>query len=405
MTTPASPNSISFTQIVNEFGSLKTNSNQTGTDIGAYRVYQNVDGISYRLDEGVPFIGQISFDDLRNKSLNVVVDVNGGTRVWGRDPWNNNDVTVIGGGTGKKEGGSRIIIHVKGTVQSEQGTHPIGNSGSGNRWSAALRTGTWSNIVSLDVIVGPGNNNGYIRGGGGNGGAGGTSDGETNNSEQEKADGLPGCHGTSALGLGHNIRNLVVNSNSRIVAGGGGGGGGGGAMGEGAESIERAGGGGGGGGMGSPAGNGGAGGGNNGGVERVAQSGFSGNTERGGNGGYSGINNENENSDSADGGGGGGGGGINSNNLVDAKGGAAEEGAENGFDGYGMAASAPDTNENPGRGGTGGRADAEGSNQQTGDGGLGGGFGAAILRDNFSITSITGNNRIYGNQRDNPSPT
>ena len=193
MTTPASPNSISFTQITNEFGGLKTNSNQTGIDLGAYRVYQNVNGINYRLDEGVPYIGSISFDDLRNKSLNVVVDINGGTRVWGRDPWNSNNTIVIGGGT-RKEGGSRIIIHVRGTVQSERGTHPIGNSGSGNRWSAALRTGTWTNIVSLDVIVGPGNNNGHIRGGGGNGGNGGTSNGNDENDEQ--ADGADGHHGT-----------------------------------------------------------------------------------------------------------------------------------------------------------------------------------------------------------------
>ena len=220
MTTPASPNSISFTQITNEFGGLKTNSNQTGIDLGAYRVLETINGIDYRLDEGVPFIGQISFDDLRNKSLNVVVDINGGTRVWGRDPWNSNNTIVIGGGT-RKEGGSRIIIHVRGTVQSERGTHPIGNSGSGNRWSAALRTGTWTNIVSLDVIVGPGNNNGHIRGGGGNGGNGGTSNGNDENDEQ--ADGADGHHGTSALGLNHNIRNLEVKSGSTIIAGGGGG--------------------------------------------------------------------------------------------------------------------------------------------------------------------------------------
>ena len=398
MTTPASPNSISFTQIVNEFGSLKTNSSQTYPDLGAYRVYQNVDGISYRLDEGVPFIGQISFDDLRNKSLNVVVDVDGGTRVWGRDPWNNNDVTVIGGGTGKKEGGSRIIIHVKGTVQSEQGT--TGQPGStGNRWSAALRTGTWSSIVSLDVIVGPGSNDGHIRGGGGNGGNGGTSDGEKSESEQEKADGEDGYHGTSGLGLNHNVRNLVVNNGSTIYAGGGGGGGGGGAMGEGAESNEKAGGGGGGGGMGTPSGEGGSAGSNNGGSERTPGAGEDGTATSGGEGGRGGINNEGGGEDSADGGGGGGGGGINKG-----EGGPAEEGAENGDDGDDMDNNNPGESER-GKGGAGGDGDAEGTGQQTGNGGAQGQHGGAIVMGSYNIESITGKNRIYGLHTSSNAPT
>ena len=405
MTTPSAPNSISFTQIVNEFGSLKTNSSQTGTDLGAYRVNQNVNGINYPLDVDdlglapVPTSGPISFNDLRGKSLNVVIDVNGGTRVWGRDPWNSDDVVVIGNGRGKKEGGSRIIIHVRGTVQSERGTHPIGNSGSGNRWSAALRTGTWTNIVSLDVVVGPGNNNGHIRGGGGNGGKGGTSDGERSESEQDKADGFPGCHGTSALGLNHNIRNLVVNNGSTIYAGGGGGGGGGGAGGELKNSDERAGGGGGGGGMGTPAGLGGEAGSNNSGSERTPGAGEDGTASEGGDGGRSGINNESGGEDSADGGGGGGGGGINKG-----EGGAAEEGAETGNDGDEMDNNGPTGDPGRGRGGDGGDGDAEGTGQQTGSGGEGGGFGAAILKGGFSINSITGNNRIYGHQRnDNPT--
>lgn len=412
MTTPSAPNSISFTQIVNEFGSLKTNSSQTGTDLGAYRVNQNVNGINYPLDVDdlglvpVPTSGQISFNDLRGKSLNVIVDVNGGTRVWGRDPWNSNNVVVIGNGRGKKEGGSRIIIHVRGTVQSERGTHPIGvddgqGGTSGNRWSAALRTGTWSSIVSLDVIVGPGNNNGHIRGGGGNGGNGGTSNGNEENDEQ--ADGFPGCHGTSALGLNHNIRNLVVNNGSTIYAGGGGGGGGAGAGGEldGDSSDERAGGGGGGGGMGTPAGLGGEAGSNNSGGELVPADGENGNATSGGDGGRSGSNNESGGEDSADGGGGGGGGGISVG-----EGGPAEtgEGAESGNDGDEIDNNGPTGDPGRGRGGDGGHGDAEGTGQQTGDGGEGGGFGAAILRGSFSISSITGNNRIYGNQR-NTAPT
>ena len=49
MTTPSSPNSISFLQIVNEFGNLSSN-NKSYPDIGAYRVEQTVNGIKYRLD-------------------------------------------------------------------------------------------------------------------------------------------------------------------------------------------------------------------------------------------------------------------------------------------------------------------------------------------------------------------
>ena len=125
------------------------------------KVYETVNGINYHLDEGVPRLGQISFDHLRNKSLNVVVDITGSTkglsdipgrRIWAKDAYTRGEVVVVGGGS-KKEGESRIIIHVRGTIYSERGTHVAGNSGNGNRWSAALRTGTWSNIVSLDFIV------------------------------------------------------------------------------------------------------------------------------------------------------------------------------------------------------------------------------------------------------------
>ena len=410
MTTPTAPNSISFNQIVNEFGGLKTNSNQSGYDIGAYRVEQTVNGIKYRLDvddlglSPVPKSGQISFNDLRGRSLNVIVDINGGTKVNARnDKWNNNNTIVIGGGP-KKEEGSRIIIHVRGTVQSERGTHPIGvddgqGGTSGNRWRCALKTGSWEEIVSLDVIVGPGNNNGHIRGGGGNGGKGGTSDGEKSESEQDKANGFPGCHGTSALGLNHNIRNLVVNSGSTIYAGGGGGGGGAGAGGEldGDSSDERAGGGGGGGGMGTPAGLGGEAGSNNSGGERIPEDGENGNATSGGDGGRSGSNNESGGEDSADGGGGGGGGGINKG-----EGGAAEtgEGGETGNDGDEMDNNLPTGDPGRGRGGDGGDGDAEGTGQQTGEGGEGGGFGGAVLKGGYNINSTTGNNRIYGNTRD-----
>ena len=52
----------------------------------------------------VPASGAISFADLRDRSLNVVVDINqNSNRVWGRDRWNSNNVIVIGGGRSKNK--------------------------------------------------------------------------------------------------------------------------------------------------------------------------------------------------------------------------------------------------------------------------------------------------------------
>ncbi len=231
---PTPSGTISFQNLINEFG----NPGGGTHNLGDFRVNQTVNGENYRLDRDdndnnpVPSSGPISFQDLRNRSLNVVVDINqNSNRVWGRDRWNSNNVIVIGGGRSKKQNGSRIILHVRGTIGSERGTHERGTGGNGNRWSCAFRTGDWGGARSLDVIVGPGGNTGHIRGGGGDGGNGGTSDGE-NGGENSDADGENGSDGTSGLGLNHNVRFLKVRSNASIYAGGGGGGGGGGAGGE-----------------------------------------------------------------------------------------------------------------------------------------------------------------------------
>jgi hypothetical protein len=74
MPTPSSPNRISFTDIVNEFGL------PVGKNLGAYRISQNVGTLTnLPLDEGIPqsvSIGSstIKFSDFHNKRLNVVID-------------------------------------------------------------------------------------------------------------------------------------------------------------------------------------------------------------------------------------------------------------------------------------------------------------------------------------------
>ena len=114
MTTPSS-GSISFQDLIDEFD----NPGGGTENLGDFRVSQNVHGDNFAIDEGVPQTGSISFDQLRNKSLNVVVNVTSGTTLNIR--FNSNNVVVIGGGRGKKQGGSRIIIHVRGTIQSVRG--------------------------------------------------------------------------------------------------------------------------------------------------------------------------------------------------------------------------------------------------------------------------------------------
>lgn len=72
MTTPAAPNSISFSQIAAEFG-YPPNKN-----LGAYRVDQLIGDRTWPLDDNVPRSGTIKFSDLRGKTLNVIVDYSGG---------------------------------------------------------------------------------------------------------------------------------------------------------------------------------------------------------------------------------------------------------------------------------------------------------------------------------------
>ena len=154
----ASPNPpLRFTEIEDEFGQ-----NTPDRSLGAYRISQTIEELSnLPLDSGIPQSGQIKFSDFYSKSLNVVVDCFSGptqTRIRAKnDKWNNDDVVIVGPRTTKKQSGSKIIIHVNKT---------FGSAPSSNQNTCALRTGTWSGIVSLQIDMG---STGVISGAGGKG--------------------------------------------------------------------------------------------------------------------------------------------------------------------------------------------------------------------------------------------
>jgi hypothetical protein len=160
MPTPAG--TISFSQIESEFGRNGSKS------LGSYRISQSAGLYSdLPLDDGVPksvAVGNsaISFSQLRDKRLNIVVDISGQTeyRVNMRSKYDSNiGVTVIGGFIGKPVDPSqkRIKVSVNETIGSD--------SGSIN--SVALRTGTWGTSANLEVLLGP---SAAIIGAGGKGG-------------------------------------------------------------------------------------------------------------------------------------------------------------------------------------------------------------------------------------------
>ena len=238
MALPASGQQISADQISDEFGRNATGNSMS---LGDYRLTQSVGSLSFNgIDSGVPTSGEIKFSDFHGKRLNVVVDFHtGGTvsRVNAKSRYNGNNITVIGGFRGKKEAGSKILIHVNKTIGSAKGSQN----------NVALRTGQWDSDVVLSVDVG---SSGRLYGAGGDGGEGSDSwsDSGSNNATS-------GGNGTSALGIEHEETAVNIQSGGRIRCGFGGGGGGSGARQVDSGADRSACGGGGGGGAGLPAGN------------------------------------------------------------------------------------------------------------------------------------------------------
>jgi len=245
MTTPSGQ--ISAQDIMNEFGEHSGKMRMSD-----YRVSQTVGELTLNIGDGVPSSGAISFDSLRNKRLNIVVDyygdnanlnraANGDATMNAKTRYNdqNDRVTVIGGKRSKPSdtSGHRVRIHVNQNIGGKKGESTI----------CALRTGSWNSGTSLIVDVG---GEGAIYGGGGDGGEGGN----------ELDAGNRGGDGASALGIDYNGTTVNVASGGLIRCGFGGGGGGGSGEQNDKNEDRRAGGGGGGGGQGYPGGSGGHGG-------------------------------------------------------------------------------------------------------------------------------------------------
>ena len=241
MTTPTG--SISAQDIKNEFGEVN------GTvPLGSYRVSQTKGALTLAIGDGVPTSGTISYDNMRGKRLNIVVDYYSGGTISRQDQGDNtmnarnryenenNKVSVIGGLKSKPSSTAphRVRIHVNKSIGGKKG----------NDQFCALRTGSFNPGTSLIVDVG---SNGKIYGAGGDGGEGGN----------DLDAGNPGNSGTAALGIDYNGTTVNVASGGLIRCGFGGGGGGGCGRQSDKGSDRRAGGGGGGGGQGFPGGAGG----------------------------------------------------------------------------------------------------------------------------------------------------
>ena len=288
MTTPSGQ--ISAQDIKNEFGEVG------GTvPLGSYRIQEQRGELTLNIGDGVPGSGTISFDNMRNKRLNIVVDyyadnpnlnraANGDNTMNARTRYDqqNERVHVIGGLKSKPSptSGHRVRIHVN---------KSIGGKGGGQN-VCALRTGSWNSSTSLIVDVG---GEGAIYGGGGAGGQGGDVD----------TSGHAGENGASALGIDHTGTTVNVASGGLIRCGFGGGGGGGAGRQNDKGSERTVGGGGGGGGQGYPGGAGGSEGNadhgqgpGTAGDKSEAGEGGGGGNNGGGYGGYGGGNNESNNS-------------------------------------------------------------------------------------------------------------
>ena len=231
---------IKYSEIIAEFGTPNSGG------LGEFRLSENVGTLTnLPLDTGVPQSGEIKFSDFYSKRLNHVVDlystsVNNSSRQNAKDRWNNGNVHIVGSSkTGKTQPPDTIEDRVIINVNATI------SSVKGTQTHCALRTGNWDTNTTLEIEIGT---SGKLYGSGGDGGTGG--------SANETA-GTDGQTGSSALGIQYpcSINNLGV-----IQSGYGGGGGGGGntrTTGGGKKSgatTNGSSGGGGGGGAGSPAG-------------------------------------------------------------------------------------------------------------------------------------------------------
>ena len=351
-------NSLSFTDIENEFGQHPGVGNRT---LGNYRLQgvsvgdlNNVslsrDGCGINADSSIPVNNNpIRFSDFYNAKQNIIVDfftknqdrVNAKTGKYNSSNPSGNYVVLGPGSKPSDTSGKKVIIHVTKLIGSVRGT--------ANR--VALRTGTWNNGTDLLVEVAEG---GVIAGAGGKGGNG-----------RNNASGEAGENGTSGLGVEYDGTKIQTTGGKIICGFGGGGAGGGGdtkkeasRWGRGRGPEVKVGGGGGGGGQGVPGGPGGSGG--------EGRNGTAGDHEAAGNGaeGFEGRSSGGGQTAIINAGDGGEGGHVNDNSA--------------------------DRGENSSLGGI------RHENPRTTSGGSGGGNGAAIRRSSGVDFTLVGNPNITG---------
>ena len=249
-------NSLSFTEIENEFGQNASRSlgdyRMNNLNIGALtEVSLSRDGCGISANSDIPVDDQeIKFSDFYSAKQNIIIDLHttNQNRVNAKnDKYNassaSGNFTVVGSAGNSKPSstnGKKVIIHV---------TKSIG-SATGSVNNVALRTGNWDSGTEVLVEVATG---GIVIGAGGKGGDG-----------REATSGLPGDDGTSGLGVDYNGTKIQTTGGSIICGFGGGGAGGGGETkkegnwrGAGRGPEVKASGGGGGGGQGIPGGAGG----------------------------------------------------------------------------------------------------------------------------------------------------
>ena len=213
-------NSLSFTEIENEFGQNASRSlgdyRMNNLNIGALtEVSLSRDGCGISANSNIPVDDQeIKFSDFFSAKQNIILDFhsNNQNRVNAKnDKYNasspSGNYTVVGSAGNSKPSstnGKKVIIHVTKVIGSSQG----------NVNNVALRTGNWDNGTELLVEV----DGGTVIGAGGNGG-----NGQSNNV------GTPGTDGTSGLGIDYSGTKIQTAESGLIACGFGGGGAGGGA--------------------------------------------------------------------------------------------------------------------------------------------------------------------------------
>ena len=213
----SSGQSISFSQIRNEFGAGQNRIGQYRRDDPSFR-YQNRGELSgLPLDNGIPTSGSISYSQFYQKKANAVVNCHGsGNATHGfnarNQRFNTGQYVVVGGyrdslNPNQWQGGKKIIIHVN---------KDYGSEGASNTEQFAFEIGQWPSNTACVLNVG---SQGRIVGRGGNGAQGATGNG-----------GKDGQPGSSALRKPSNPtaqgRSFNIQNNGLIAGGGGGGGGG-----------------------------------------------------------------------------------------------------------------------------------------------------------------------------------